>query len=435
MKVAGYCGVKIQGDSMSIEKIGYKAQSFVELDHDEYFTLQNLPYGVFKRKGADRKHLGVAIGELILDLTALEQAAFVSFAKSPIFQHETLNHFASQPAELQKQVRSVLTHLLHRDTGTLRDNQKARSQFLVEQNEVEMQAPFVTTGFTDFYASKCHAENVGALFRANEAALLPNWHTIPIAYNGRSSTIRVSGQPVIRPWGMILNPETGEPHYRPTQKLDFELEMGAFVGRGTRLGESLNCDSARDSIFGFVLVNDWSARDIQAWEYRPLGPFNGKSFLTSISPWVVTVDALAPFRTADHAYSPTLPVYLKHSMKNYDVKLEVYLGQKGELKRVTESNLKHLFWTFEQMLAHHTSNGCEMRVGDLLASGTISGPQKGTLGCLLEITQNGKVPLEGFDGKGFLEDGMEVVMKGYCENENGRIGFGNVSGTIMSSAK
>ena len=414
------------------------------------FPVENLPFGVFRGRGSEfgtsDASIGVAIGDSILNLTAAAESHLLDgLAKETVSacRQDSLNHLMSLGREASAQVRARLMELLS-DVRT-----KIRvAPLLVKQAEVEMLLPVHIGDYTDFYASIYHATNVGRLFRPDNP-LLPSYKYVPIGYHGRASSVVVSGGDILRPYGQIKTADVSAPHFAPTQSLDYELEVGFFVGPGNMRGCSIPIDEAESHIFGFCLVNDWSARDIQAWEYQPLGPFLAKSFATFISPWIVTTEALAPFRApafrraeGDPAPLPYLDSTADRASGGFDVKLEVWLRtermrrEKVPAVRLSEGNLRDLYWTPAQMLTHHTSNGCNMRSGDLLATGTVSGGTDHSLGCLLEITQRGTRPLELPNGESriFLADGDEVTLRGYCERDGAtRIGFGLCCGIICAS--
>lgn len=410
--------------------------SFVAGADDSLFPLQNLPYGVFRPKKGGAAHIGVAIGDQVLDLTQLEEKKLLQTGVShPVFNTGSLNAFAAEGSEIWAGVRKQIQSLLSADNSTLRDNNALREAVLLPQQDVDMLLPFHIEGFSDFYASEHHATNVGMLFRGKENALLPNWKFLPVGYNGRASTVFPSGTAIPRPQGQIKLPTQDAPVYSPSQKLDFELEMGLFVGKGNPQGQRISVNEARSHYFGMVLLNDWSARDIQSFEYQPLGPFLSKSFATSISPWVVPMAALEPFLKAMPAQDPRPVDYLQQSSAQQpDIKLKVELQPKGSQTRTTlcETNFTELYWSMEQMLAHHTVNHCIMKPGDLLGSGTISGTSRESWGSLLEITFNGAQPVALKEGgeRRFLEDGDTVIMTGYCENAQYKIGFGTLVGTV-----
>lgn len=389
------------------------------------YPIQNLPYGVFSTSGRTR-HVGVAIGDMILDLTILEATDRLPLdTKSFVFDKGVLNPFLALPQATWQHVRETVSGLLDHAEGV-------RDLPLVPQAEASMHLPIFVRSFTDFYASREHATNVGSMFRDPENALMPNWLHMPIGYNGRASTVVVSGTDVHRPYGQVMAPGQDTPTFAPSKKLDFELELGAIVGTPTQIAQPVTTSEAYDGIFGYVLLNDWSARDIQTWEYQPLGPFQSKAFATSISPWIVTREALEPFRTnPPDRLKPLLP-YLQETEPNaFDIDLLVTLAPDGrEPTTICRTNYKHMYYTSAQQCAHHTSSGCAMAVGDLLGSGTISGSTPESLGSLLELSCNGKRPLQ-LDGvtRSFLEDGDRVEMRGHCDGPY-RLGFGTCSGTI-----
>jgi fumarylacetoacetase len=331
-----------------------------------------------------------------------------------------------------------ISELLRADHPELRDNEELRKQALVPMTDVRLHLPFAVAGYTDFYSSKEHATNVGVMFRGKDNALQPNWLHMPIGYNGRASTVVVSGTKVRRPRGQLKPPNVEAPSFAPCKRLDFELEMGVVVGQASPMGEMLTETQAEEMIFGFVLLNDWSARDIQQWEYVPLGPFLAKAFATSISPWVVTREALEPFRVLGPEQNPAPLPYLRQARSNnYDLELDVGLRAAGmnEAQTICRTNFKYMYWSSVQQLVHHASSGCAMNVGDLLGSGTISGPEKHQRGSLLEIGWNGTEPLELRGGitRSFLEDGDSLAMRGWCQGDGYRVGFGEVEGTILAA--
>jgi len=401
---------------------------------DSHFPIQNLPYGVFKPAADAPPRVGVAIGDQIVDLSHLEQAGLLRTPR-PLFTSSSLNAFMASGRDTWRSVRAQLSTLLAAGTATLRDDAAARAKALVPQASATLLLPVEIPGYTDFYSSREHATNVGALFRDPKNALLPNWLEIPIGYNGRASSVVVSGTPVRRPSGQIKLPNQERPVFSPCLKLDFELETGFFVGVPNGMADPVACADAESHIFGMVLLNDWSARDLQAWEYVPLGPFNAKSFATTISPWVVTMDALAPFRTRQPEQHPEPLAYLRHDGEHaFDIELEVSLRPQGGAQAavIARTNFKYMYWTMAQQLAHHTVSGCNTRVGDLMGSGTISGPDAGSYGSLLELTLNGRQPKDiGGAARAFIEDGDEVNLTGWCQGDGYRVGFGPCAGTIL----
>lgn len=352
-----------------------------------------------------------------------------------IFNQPYLNSFLSLGRKKIGEVRERISVLLRHDNEELRDNSPAREIGLIPMREAQLLMPVQVPNYTDFYSSLEHASNVGAIFRGPTNALLPNWKHLPVGYHGRASSIVVSGTPVIRPRGQFKLPDTPSPEFGPSRKLDFELEVAFITSRDTVLGQPVMVDKAEDCIAGFVLFNDWSARDIQGWEYVPLGPFLGKNFASTISPWVVTLDALEPFRTSGPPQDPKVLPYLETSGdRNFDIVLEVWLKpSNGEQVILCKSNMKYLYWNVCQQLAHHTVNGCNIKVGDLYASGTISGPQPDTFGSMLELTWNGEKPLRPAQDivRTFIEDGDTIIMKGYAVRDGIRIGFGECRGEIL----
>lgn len=394
-------------------------KSFIEVGPDSHFPIQNLPFGIFKPEPTSPPRPGVAIGDYVLDLSTISVSGLFEgpfLSGSDCFLQPNLNKFLALGRPAWKEARTTLQNLLSADEAKLRDNPNLREKSLVPMSKVEMLLPIAIGDYTDFFSSMHHARNCGIMFRGPENAINPNWFQLPIAYHGRSSSIVVSGTDIIRPRGQGHPSGNSPPYFGPSRKLDFELEMAAVVGPGNELGKPVDVNEAGDHIFGLVLMNDWSARDIQAWEYVPLGPFLGKSFGTTISPWIVTLDALEPFACDAPKQDPQpLPYLAEKISKNYDISLEVQIKPAGQEDScvVTRSNFNHLYWTVTQQLAHHTINGCNLRPGDLLGTGTISGPEPESYGCLLELTWNGQksLSLNGTTRK-FLEDGDEVVFSG-----------------------
>jgi fumarylacetoacetase len=409
---------------------------FIPVDASSDFPIQNLPYGVFSSKDGLAPRVGVAIGAYVLDLWELEQDCRLDVGELGIFAAPTLNAFMALGPKVWSRTRARISQLLRHDNPELRDNPALRERALVPMAEARLHLPIAVAGYTDFYSSKEHATNVGVMFRGKDHALQPNWLHMPIGYNGRASTVVASGTKVRRPRGQLKPPGAEVPSFGPCKRLDFELEMGVVVGQPSAMGEMLTETQAEDMIFGFVLLNDWSARDIQQWEYVPLGPFQAKAFATSISPWVVTREALQPFRVHGPQQDPTPLPYLRQLQpNNYDLQLEVELraAQMQEPVRICRTNFKYMYWSSVQQLVHHASSGCAMNVGDLLGSGTISGPGKHERGSLLEISWNGTEPLELVGGvvRTFLEDGDSLSFHGWCQGEGYRVGFGEVEGTML----
>ena len=416
--------------------------SFLEVDADHPFPIQNLPYGVFTPPETTVPRVGVAIGDHVLDLAVLNDDGLFDapeLRNTRPFAQPTLNEFMALDASAWAAVRERLQTLLRADTPELRDDAALRERVLHPRADVTLQLPVDIGDYTDFYSSKQHATNVGTMFRGAENALKDNWVHLPVGYHGRASSVILSGRDVRRPCGQTRPNDDEPPVFGPTQLLDFELETGFFVGDGNELGTPITIDEADDHIFGMVLVNDWSARDIQGWEYDPLGPFLGKSFATTISPWVVPMAALEPFRTEGPTQDPEPLDYLRaEGDAAYDVTLEVDLQapSMSSPHTVCRSNTKHLYWTMRQQLAHHTINGCNARPGDLMASGTISGPTEAGYGSMLELSWRGEkpVPLPGDETRSFLKDGDRVILRGYAEGDGYRIGFGTAEGKILPAA-
>lgn len=411
-------------------------KSWVDVPDKTDFPIQNLPFGIFRTRYLSAV-AGVAIGGNVLDLVYLHENGFFDGLNLPpgIFNQPHLNGFFALGKQKVREVRQRISELLRHDNEALKSNAVAREIALVPMTEVQMLLPVQIANYTDFYSSEEHARNVGSMFRDPKNPLLPNWKHMPIAYHGRASSIVVSGTPIQRPRGQVKPDETSPPIFCPTRKLDFELEL-AFVTCGeTRLGQTISTSQAEDYIIGFVLFNDWSARDIQQWEYVPLGPFLGKNFASTISPWVVTLDALEPFRVAGIEQIPRVLPYLHcEGNKNFDIELEVLIQpEQGAEVTVCRTNYKYLYWSINQQLAHHTINGCNIKTGDLYASGTISGPSPGSYGSLLELSWNGQKALHLPDGteRTFLEDGDTVVMRGFAKKDSIRIGFGECRGKVL----
>lgn len=410
--------------------------SFIPVDPTSDFPIQNLPYGVFSSGDGRAPRVGVAIGDFVLDLWELEQEGRLNVGDLGVFSASMLNTFMALGPKIWSRTRARISELLRHDNPELRDNDELRQLALVPMAQVKLHMPIAVAGYTDFYSSKEHATNVGVMFRGKDNALQPNWLHMPIGYNGRASTVVVSGTKVRRPRGQLKPPSAELPGFGACKRLDFELEMGVVIGQPSAMGEMLDETRAAEMIFGFVLLNDWSARDIQQWEYVPLGPFQAKAFATSISPWIVTREALEPFRVQGPAQDPVPLQYLQQAQpNNYDLQLDVGLraAQMKEPKQICRTNFKYMYWSSVQQLVHHASSGCAMNIGDLLGSGTISGPEKDQRGSLLEISWNGTEPIElpGDIKRTFLEDGDSLRFHGWCQGDGYRVGFGEVEGTIV----
>ncbi len=399
------------------------------ISHAQNFTIHNIPFGIFSIKN-QQKRLATIIGDQVVDLYALaELGYFDDFKiKKAVFKKGYLNDFIALGKDKTNAVRLRLQEILI-------NSQKLPPSVFYLENNVKLHLPVQIGDYTDFYSSIEHATNVGKMFRDSENALLPNWRHIPVGYHGRSSSIVVSGVPIHRPKGQVKLKDAPFPIFQPTARLDFELETGFIIGKETALGESIPIGQAEEYVFGKVLFNDWSARDIQAWEYVPLGPFLGKNFASAISPWVVTMEALAPFRVKGPKQEPSVLPYLQYTGdKNIDIQLEVsILPQNGEETVVSRSNFKYMYWNMAQQLAHHTVNGCNVRVGDLMGSGTISGKDDTSFGSMLELSWSGTKPLhlKGGSQRTFIEDNDTVIMRGYCEKDGIRVGFGTLSTKVL----
>lgn len=400
----------------------------IEVSQNSDFSLQNLPYGVFSTKHDPRPRIGTRLGDTVIDLAVLDEAMFFG-KRYNFFANATLNQFMEAGRSVWMEIRRRLIDELSKT------NYQIKREALISIQDAQMYLPVAIGDYTDFYASREHATNVGVMFRGKENALMPNWLHLPVGYHGRASSVVISGTEVVRPRGQVARKDA-PPEFSASRQLDFELEVGFFVGKGNNLSEPIAIENAREHIFGMVLLNDWSARDIQAWEYQPLGPFLAKNFATSISPWVVTMDALEPFRVFGPKQDPTPLPYLKvDSANGYDLTLEVTL-QSAALESpqtISRSNMKYLYWGIDQQLTHHTITGCNLRVGDLCGTGTISGPTEDSCGSLLELTWRGERPIQlpNHETRKFLEDGDVVTIKGYCQGDGYRVGFGEVSGKIL----
>jgi fumarylacetoacetase len=411
-------------------------KSWIDVPVGSDFPLQNIPFGIMETAQGQRS-VATRVGDTVVDLAAVAQMGYLDALQVPVevFYHPYLNGMMLLGRDACRAIRMRVADLLDADNAELRDHAFNRSNVLYGVEEVTMQLPVFIGDYTDFYSSREHATNVGKMFRDPDNALLPNWLHLPVGYHGRSSSIVVSGTPLHRPFGQTLPPQADTPVFGPSKRVDFELETGFFTYEGKPLGHAISAAEAEDYIFGMVLFNDWSARDIQKWEYVPLGPFLAKNFGSSMSPWVVTLDALEPFRTAGPTQEPApLPYLHTPGEHTFDIQLEVLLQPEGaEPSRICRSNFKHLYWNMAQQLAHHTVNGCNIRAGDLLASGTISGPTPDSFGSMLELSWSGQQPLTLASGhqRSFIEDGDTVIMRGFAEQPGLRIGFGEVSCTLL----
>lgn len=411
-------------------------RSFVNYPENSDFSIHNIPFGVAV---FNKEYIACCtrIGDLVIDLATLYDYGFfdeIEGLNDNVFEAYTLNEFIELGKPVTNAVRLKIQELLD-ENSKLANDEKTIEECFYELDQVKMMMPVHVPNYTDFYSSIEHATNVGKMFRDPANALLPNWKHLPVGYHGRASSIVVSGTEIIRPKGQTKPADLDSPIFGPSKQLDFELEMAFIVNKNTEMGESISTAEAEEVIFGMVLFNDWSARDIQSWEYVPLGPFLGKNFGSSISPWVVTLEALNPFRTESPKQEPEVLDYLKFSGdKNFDINLEVYIQpENGTENLISQSNYKFMYWNMTQQLAHHTINGCNVEVGDMYASGTISGENPNSFGSMLELTWRGQNPLKLNDGqeRKFIEDHDTIIMRGYAEKDGIRVGFGEVSGKIL----
>jgi fumarylacetoacetase len=406
------------------------AQSWVHIDPSSHFSLQNLPFGILAPQGRNVT-LATAIGDYAIDLTALRDAGILNGDDYPL-----LETFADFTSEELSNLREELYHLFENGNPMLRDNEILRHGAMVPLDKARLLLPIKPTTFVDFYSGIHHASNVGKMFRPDQPPLLPNYRHLPVGYNGRASSVVISGTPIKRPKGQTKGANDEMPTFGATKELDFELEMGFYVGMPSAMGEPVDIQEIPEHILGYVLVNDWSARDVQRWEYQPLGPFLAKSFATSVSPWVILPDALEPFRIEELEQDPQpLPYLRPRHPQRFDVKLEVTL-KTSNMKQpqiIAASNAKYLYWSFDQQLAHQSSNGTPLSWGDLYASGTISGPLEGSYGSMLELSWRGSQPItleETGETRTFLQDGDSLSLSGFCQGDGFRVGFGAVEGTV-----
>ena len=409
-------------------------ETWIDISKNSDFSIHNIPFGIFSTKDS-KKRVGIAIGDMILDLKlSSDLGVFDNLTFDfNVFENEYLNNFISLGKSITNNVRLIIQKELSDSSSVLRNH----SNLLIKQSDAKMHLPLKIGDYTDFYSSIEHATNIGSMFRDPSNPLLPNWKHIPVGYHGRASSIIVSGIDIYRPKGQVLLPKKKTPSFQLSSRVDFELEMGFVIGKNSNLGESISTSEAEDYIFGKVLFNDWSARDIQKWEYVPLGPFLGKSFASSMSPWVVTLEALDLFRIDGPEQNPKVLPYLQYKgLKNYDINLEVAIHPDNSKESiVSSSNFKYMYWNMSQQLAHHTINGCNLNIGDLMASGTISGKDKGSYGSMLELSWGGKKPVILDDGNSrvFINDNDTVIMRGYCEKNGKRVGFGEVRTKLLGS--
>ncbi len=411
-------------------------KSWLDIPKNSDFPIHNLPFGVFMPKD-DHITIGTRIGDYAIDLGALQQLGYFEGIILPedVFLQDTINDFITLGKPTCRQVRNRIAEIFEEGNSQLKDNPAHRDIVLFAVQEVQMLMPVFIQDYTDFYSSREHAHNVGTMFRGADNALMPNWLHLPVGYHGRSSSIIVSGENIHRPIGQSKPADADAPVFGPSKLLDFELEMAFITTDGKALGERISTEEAEDYLFGMVVFNDWSARDLQAWEYVPLGPFLGKNFASSISPWVVTFDALEPFRTEKPQQDPAPLPYLQCASNTaYDINLEVYIQPEGgEESLVCESNHKYLYWTMVQQLAHHTVNGCNINAGDMMASGTISGPEEKNYGSMLELSWRGAKSITLSDGseRKFIQDGDTVIMRAFCDKGGQRLGFGEVRSKVL----
>jgi len=411
-------------------------KSWIEVDKNSDFPIQNLPFGIYSDKQT-KHHACSAIGNYIIDLYELANAGLLNnlVIDKEVFNNIHLNNFIELGKSTTRQLRDRLSDLLEVNNQELQENKTVFNTIFKLQKDVTMLMPVKVGDYTDFYSSIDHAINIGTMIRDPKNALMPNWKHLPVGYHGRASSICVSGNNFHRPKGQQKPADAELPVYGPSKLLDIELEAAFIIGKSTLMGESVTTDHADDYIFGMVLFNDWTARDIQTWEYIPLGPFLSKNFASTISPWIVTLDALEPFRTKGYVQDPEVLPYLKYSGdKNVDIKLEVFLTPEGgEANSICTSNYKYMYWTMEQQLAHHTVNGCNINVGDMMASGTISGPEPHEFGSMMELTWRGTKPMTLKDGseRKFVNDNDTITIKGYCQNNGVRIGFGDCTAKLL----
>jgi len=425
---------------MSIAANNPELISWVPVPENSDFPIQNLPFGIFQTKN-EKPRVGVRIGDHVLDLKTLYVLGYLenlSFELSD-FDNEFLNALMKKGKKGTRELRNRISKLLRSNVTDLQKNEHHVAQVLIPVDQLEMRMPVQIGDYTDFYSSKEHATNVGIMFRDPANALLPNWLWIPVGYHGRASSVILSGVPVHRPKGQIKPQDDQPPIYEASRQIDFELEMGFITYDGKPLGDSISTSEADDYIFGLCLFNDWSARDIQKWEYVPLGPFLAKNFASSMSAWIVTLDALEPYKVNTPDQDPEVLSYLKfEGERSYDIHLEVAIEPEGsEETMISRSNFKYMYWNMAQQLAHHTVNGCNVRCGDLMGSGTISGPTEDSYGSMLELAWKGTKPLKMKDGseRKFILDNDTVIMRGHCEKNGVRIGFGEVSTKILPAKK
>ncbi len=421
---------------MTIKANDPSLTSWIEVDANSDFPIQNLPFGIYADTTV-KHHACSAIGNYIIDLGELSKAGLLKGINIPqeVLELPQLNELIALGKETTRSLRDRLSDLLEKGNKELQDNKGLFNTIFKKQNAVNMLLPVKVGDYTDFYSSIDHAINIGTMIRDPKNALMPNWKHLPVGYHGRASSICVSGHSFHRPKGQQKPADAELPVYGPSKLLDIELETAFIIGKSTQLGETVSTDKADDYIFGMVLFNDWSARDIQTWEYVPLGPFLAKNFASTVSPWIVTLDALEPFRTKGYEQEPKVLPYLQYSGdRNLDIKLDVFLvPENGEENKICSSNYKYMYWTMEQQLAHHTVNGCNINVGDMMASGTISGPEPQEYGSMMELTWRGTKPMTLKDGseRKFVNDNDTIIIRGHCQNDKVRLGFGECKAKLL----
>jgi fumarylacetoacetase len=421
---------------MTIKANNPALKSWIDVDNNSDFPIQNLPFGIYSDKTTKHRACS-AIGNYIVDLYELSNSGLLKELNinKEVFNQPYLNELIELSKATTNALRERLSDLLNVGNTELQANKAIFNSIFKLQSTVTMLLPVKIGDYTDFYSSIDHAINIGTMIRDPKNALMPNWKHLPVGYHGRASSICVSGHSFHRPKGQQKPADAELPVYGPSKLLDIELETAFVIGKSTKMGETVSTDKADDYIFGMVLFNDWSARDIQTWEYVPLGPFLSKNFASTISPWIVTLEALEPFRTKGYEQDPEVLPYLKYNGdRNVDIKLEVFLTPEGgEANSICTSNYKYMYWTMEQQLAHHTVNGCNINVGDMMASGTISGPEPHEYGSMMELTWRGTKPMTLKDGseRKFVNDNDTITIKGHCQNNGVRLGFGNCTAKLL----
>ncbi|MEI8136884.1 MAG: fumarylacetoacetase [Bacteroidota bacterium] len=408
-------------------------KTWIDVNPNSDFTIHNIPFGIYSDDKVEH-HACSAIGDYIIDLFELESLDILDINRS-VFDEKYLNSFIGIGKKVTSSVRNKLIEILCDENSVFKTDKKLFDLIFKKQNTVTMLMPIHVGDYTDFYSSIDHATNIGTMIRDPKNALMPNWKHIPVGYHGRASSVSVSGTNFHRPKGQQKPADSDNPVFGPSKLLDIELETAFVIGKSTRMGDIITTEQADDYIFGMVLFNDWSARDIQTWEYVPLGPFLSKNFASTVSPWIVTLEALEPFRTKGYVQDPKVLPYLEYKGdKNLDIKLDVFLKpQNGEENKICTSNYKYMYWTMEQQLAHHTINGCNVNIGDLMGSGTISGPAPSEYGSMMELTWRGTKPITLKDGteRKFVNDNDTIIIRGHCEKDGIRLGFGECTAMLL----